>query len=282
MLGKTDLLRPGTNEKPAPATLNLQGPDLVVVAAGDIACGDSLIKLPGECQDQATSQLILEINPDLVLALGDLQYPTSSRVLLDNFYNRSWGKFKKITRPTLGNHDLVDPVDTAYFNYFGDLAGEAGKGYYSFDLREWHLISLNSNQIDQSQLDWLEQDLENHPAGCTLAYFHHPLYSSGLHGANRSVQPLWDLLTKHNVEMVLNGHDHIYERFTPIKGIRQFIVGTGGRNLYSFKQISPQSEARQNKNFGVLKLILKPASYAWEFISIKGGDFTDQGSSPCH
>lgn len=256
--------------------------DPVIVAAGDIACGDSLIKLASECKHVETAKLIEEIDPNLVLTLGDIQYPTATKSLLENYYHPTWGRFKNITRPTIGNHELADSKATDYFNYFGELAGEFGLGYYSFDMGKWHLISLNSNTLTQAQLKWLQEDLQSHQSRCTLAYYHHPRFSSGMHGSDIRIDPLWQILQKNSVDLVLNGHDHTYERFAKIDGMRQFIVGTGGRNLYGYKTIHPSSEIRQNESFGVLKLTLKAESFDWEFVPIKGSSFTDSGSESCH
>jgi hypothetical protein len=267
----------------------LSGPDdraaaAVLVGAGDIAyCG------PDEA---ATAQLLDSIG-GTVFTAGDNAYVDGTALEFQTCYEPSWGRHKARTRPAPGNHDYNTPGATGYYAYFGDRAGASGVGYYSYPLGDWHVISLNSN-IDMSsgsaQEQWLRAELAAHPARCVLAYWHHPRFSSGLHGSDAASQPLWQALYDANADVVIAGHDHTYERFAPqtplgdaddARGIRQFVAGTGGAGLYDFRVIAPNSEFRQNTAHGVLKLMLAPDGYSWEFIST-ARDVLDAGSSACH
>lgn len=278
----------------------------VIVAAGDIACAPND---PGfnqgqgtetRCQMLATATLVAQSQPIAVLPLGDNQY---ERGELENYqasYQPTWGQFDAISKPVPGNHEYYDKGHKAagYYDYFGKLAGDAQKGYYSYDLGDWHLVALNSNcdyiggcQTGSAQQQWLQQDLAEHPNTCTLAYWHHPRYSSGVHGNNDSMADIWQTLYASGADVVLSGHDHIYERFAPQtaqsqadpeKGIRQFVIGTGGKSLYPFKQIRPNSEVRAEGVYGVLKLGLKPDSYTWQYLAANAPEFQDQGETPCH
>lgn len=271
--------------------------DPVVIAAGDISCasGEST---NDECNQDLTARLVEAVNPDAVLTLGDLQYPTGEYKNFTSYFDKTWGRFKNKIRPAVGNHEYSDPGAKGYFKYFETAAGSPEQGYYSFNLGpNWHLISINSNcpeaggcEENSPQYNWLKHDLEASSAPCTLVYWHHPRFSSGLHGNNRFMEDIFSLIYKHNVELVLSGHDHDYERFAKTNpsgqkddnGIRSFVVGTGGRNLYRFLSKPEISEVRQNKEFGVLKLVLHENSYTWEFQSIKQDGFKDSGEDFCH
>ena len=263
----------------------------VLVGAGDIAdCTD----LSGA---EATAKL-LEKNPGTVMAVGDLAYPDGSK---ENFqcYDKTWGRVKSRTRPAPGNHEFHSSGATPYFDYFGSAAGDAKLGYYSYDLGSWHIVVLNSECTDvggceagSPQEKWLRADLAAHPVACTLAYWHKPLFSSGdKHGNDLTVKPLWQALYDANADVIIGGHDHDYERFAPQnpegaadpkRGIREFVVGTGGKNHRPFGEVKANSEARDFTAFGVLKLSLRPAGYDWEFIPEAGKGFTDSGSGSCH
>jgi hypothetical protein len=263
----------------------------VLIGAGDIAdCSD----LAGA---EATAKL-LEANPGTVMALGDLAYPNGSA---ENFkcYDKTWGRVKNRTRPAVGNHEFHSAGATYYFQYFGAAAGDPATGYYSYELGSWHIVVLNSEctevggcEAGSPQEKWLRADLAAHPVACTLAYFHKPRFSSGLaHGDDPDVAPLWQALYDANAELVLNGHDHDYERFAPQdpngksdprRGIREFVVGTGGKSHRLFGIHKPNSEVRNDDTYGVLKLTLKPNGYDWEFLPEAGKSFTDSGSGSCH
>jgi hypothetical protein len=197
----------------------------------------------------------------------------------------------------VGNHEYNTSGASGYYSYFGAAAGDPSKGYYSYDLGGWHFVVLNSNcgvvscASGSPQEVWLRNDLAAHAAACTLAYWHHPRFSSGQHGNNTSSSVFWQDLYNANADVVLNGHDHLYERFGPqnpsagfdsARGIREFIVGTGGRNSYSFTSVQPNSEVRQSGTFGVLKLTLHANGYEWQFVPEAGKTFTDTGSANCH
>jgi hypothetical protein len=263
----------------------------VLVGAGDIA----------DCKDlsgaEATAKLLDQL-PGTVMAAGDLAYPDGSK---ENFvcYDKTWGRAKSRTRPAVGNHEFHSAGGTPYFDYFGPAAGDPKTGYYSYELATWHIVVLNSEcqdvggcQAGSPQEKWLRADLAAHPATCTLAYWHKPLFSSGsAHGNDLTVKPFFQALYDANAELVITGHDHDYERFAPqtpdgtadpARGIREFVVGTGGKNHRPFGEPKPNSELRDATAFGVLKLTLKPGGYDWQFIPEAGKTFTDSGSGKCH
>ncbi|MBV8691631.1 MAG: metallophosphoesterase [Actinobacteria bacterium] len=266
----------------------------MVAAAGDIACSPTDNGFNGGagstyvCNEANTAKLLDAIQPDAVLALGDLQYENGAADAFAASYGSTWGRWKDKTHPAVGNHEFNTRGGAGYFAYWGSGVGAPGKGWYSFDVGAWHLIALNSNcsivgcGVDSEQGRWLAADLAAHPAQCTLAYWHHPRYSSGLHGDNPGVEPFWQLLSAAHADLVLVGHDHDYERYAVQRGIRQFTVGTGGRNLYVFQaQPEANSEVRNSVTFGVLQLTLHPASYDWKFVPIAGQTFTDSGTQNC-
>jgi hypothetical protein len=206
---------------------------------------------------------------------------------------------KARTRRAVGNHEYHTSGAAGYFNYFGKAAGEPGRGYYSFELGAWPIIALNSQCSDvggcqkgSAQEQWLRNDLQKNSSKCILAYWHSPLFSSGgEHGNDLTMKPFWNALYDAGADIVLNGHDHDYERFAPQnpngiadpkKGIREFVVGTGGKNQRRFNKALPTTEVRSDKTFGVLKLSLHPGGYQWEFIPVPGGQFTDSGNGDCH
>lgn len=270
--------------------LSVTTSDPIFVGAGDIAsCSTD--------EDEATANLLDSID-GTVFTLGDNVYPDGTASEFSNCYDPSWGRHKSRTKPVAGNHDYNTTNAAGYFGYFGALAGDANKGYYSYNLGKWHIVALNSNcssiggcDSDSVQASWLRSDLAANPATCTLAYMHRPQFSSGTHGNSTAVKPLWEILYDTGVDLVLSGHDHTYERFAPQNpdgaadtnwGIREFVVGTGGGDLYSFPSIAANSEIRDNTTWGVLKLVLKSTSYDWNFIPISGATFTDSGSTKCH
>ena len=267
--------------------------DAVLVGAGDIASCDDLSGA------EATAKLIDRI-PGIVFAVGDLAYPDGSDEQFAKCYGPTWGRFKDRTRPAPGNHEYHSDGASGYVRFFGDLAGDPQKAYYSYDLGGWHIIALNSecDQVggcgtDSEQGKWLQKDLAKHPKTCTVAYFHKPLFSSGrAHGNDPEVKPLWETLYHAGADVVVNGHDHDYERFAPQDpngnpdshhGIREFVVGTGGKNSHRvFGATKPNSEVRQADTFGVLQLTLHSRSYDWKFVPEAGKTFADSGTSTCH
>jgi hypothetical protein len=258
-----------------------------LIAAGDIASCD-------EEADGATAALIAG-SDGTVAPLGDLVYPAGSDATYAQCYAPVWGGFLDRTRPAIGNHDMQDDGGAAYFRYFGDRAGPVGAGWYAYDLGEWHVVVLNSNcevigcGPGSEQDAWLLADLAASDARCTLAYWHHPRFSSGPHGDYGPVAPLWEAVALEGAEIVLVGHDHLYERFAPMaadgsadpSGVRQFTVGTGGKALYVANRVAPNSEVLIDDAFGVLELQLAPDFYDWRFITIDGS-VADEGSGDCH
>ena len=268
--------------------------DPVFVGAGDIASCDDLSGA------EATAKLIEKI-PGTVFAVGDLAYPDGSDENFSKCYDPTWGRFKNRTKPAPGNHEYHSDGASGYAKYFGAQAGDPTKGYYSYDLGTWHIIALNSECAAVGGCDatspegkWLQQDLAQHPAACTLAYWHKPLFSSGkAHGNDPEMLPFWQALYQVKATIVINGHDHDYERFAPQdpdgkeddrSGIREFVVGSGGKNSHRiFAPVAkPNSEVRNADTFGVLKLTLHAKSYDWQFVPEAGKTFTDSGSGTCH
>ncbi|HEX2191798.1 MAG TPA: metallophosphoesterase [Acidimicrobiales bacterium] len=262
-----------------------------MLAAGDIADCSS-------AGDEATAALLDARPAGVVATLGDNVYDSGTPREFAECYAPTWGRHKDRTRPAPGNHDYDTTHAAGYFGYFGAAAGDPTKGYYSYDLGAWHVIVLNSNcpstscEVGGSQERWLRTDLAASGASCTLAYWHHPPFSSGsTHGSDDAVAPLFRALYEAGAELVLAGHEHNYERFAPLapsgkvdpaRGIRTFVVGTGGRSLYGFGSPHPGSEARNRDAFGILALDLEAGGYRWEFVPQAGKTFTDSGSGTCH
>jgi hypothetical protein len=257
----------------------------VLVGAGDIAAC-------GRMGDDSTAALIDGIE-GTVFTTGDNAYSSGSPEEYRDCYDPSWGRHRARTRPVPGNHEYLTPGAAGYFAYFGAAAGNPGEGWYSYDLNGWHLVALNSEMPagpGSAQERWLRADLAANPARCTLAYWHHPRFSSGRYGNDPRTDGLWRALYEAGADVVLVGHDHVYERFAPqnpdggadpARGIRQFTVGTGGLSLYAFNTPHPTSEVRYNQTFGVLKLVLERGAYAWEYIPVSGS-FRDTGRTACH
>ena len=287
--------------------------DPVIAAAGDIACDPADASFNNgngnstTCRQKYTSALLVNNGLAGVLDLGDNQYYCGGYQAYLQSYDLSWGRVKSITHPAVGNHEYLTSGGTdcnsanagaaGYFEYFGAAAGTAGKGYYSFEIGAWHIIALNSNCGDvggcsatSAQGRWLEADLKAHPNFCTLAFWHIPLFSSGGR-ASPSTEPFWQTLYDHNADLILTGHDHIYERFAPqtpagiadpVSGIREFVVGSGGANHTSIAAAAANSELSNTDTFGVLKLTLHANSYDWKFVPEAGETFTDSGTGACH
>jgi hypothetical protein len=312
LLGLTSLF-PGPTSLAGTSEVALAASDPVIAAAGDIACDPTNSSFnngngtSGSCRPKYTSDLLVNAGLTAVLALGDNQYYCGGYQAFLQSYDLSWGRVKSITHPAVGNHEYLTSGGTdcttantgaaGYFNYFGSAAGSPSQGYYSFDVGTWHLIALNSNCSSAGgcgstspQGQWLAADLAAHTNFCTLAYWHIPLYSSGGR-ASSNTQSIWQTLYNNNVDVILNGHDHIYERFAPqtpnatvdtARGIREFIIGSGGANHTSLATIAANSEVRNVDTFGILKLTLHPTSYDWQFVPEAGKTFTDTGTGNCH
>jgi hypothetical protein len=305
---------PAASDAVAPSWLP-EAPDPVIATAGDIACDPDAEQftqnLQHECHQMQTSDLLLKMDLWGVLAIGDLQYPDGIYDKIARSFAPSWGRLKELLRPAIGNHDYRDPGANGLYDYFygpGTDAGpygSRGTGYYSFDVGSWHLIALDSDCSEpfsapetascaagSPQEQWLRADLAAHPNTCTLAFMHHPYMSSGLVTTNQAVRPLWQALYDAGADVVVVGHDHAYERFAAqdpaqapdaARGLRQFLVGTGGKSLQGPVSFLPNSVIRNGDTFGVLKLTLHEKSYDWAFVpDLSSGSFTDSGTATCH
>jgi len=256
------------------------------VGAGDIGwC---------EVQGAALTAALLDGISGTVFTVGDNAYPSGSSRNYADCYDPWWGRHRGRTRPTPGNHEYETAGAAGYFGYFGASAGLSGVGYYGYRLGSWHMIALNSEISafpGSPQLEWLRRELAANPTRCALAYFHTPVFGSGSNGSNPHMQAAWSVLYQSGVDVVVNGHNHSYERFAPQdpdgrpdppRGIRQFVVGTGGAPLTDFTGIRPNSEARSNRAWGVLKLTLHADRYDWEFVPVAGQMYSDSGGGSCH
>jgi hypothetical protein len=280
---------------PSPSQAPPDGQTFTLVGAGDIA---SCENIEGA---RATAKLLEHI-PGTIFAAGDLAYEKGTAAEFQNCYNTTWGEFKARTRPVPGNHEYGEPTASAYFKYWGKQAGPEGKGYYSYDLGSWHIVALNTNCTVQGlggcakgspEEEWLRQDLAGHPDVCILAYSHQALFSSGLlktHAIHPELKEFWQDLYAAHAALFLVGHEHSYERFAPQdpeghsepeRGIREIVVGTGGRSHDPLGFAIPNSEVRNASTYGILKLTLTPGHYVWQFIPVEGESFTDSGSGEC-
>ncbi len=252
----------------------------------------------GDCANEggrwaeATARLLDRIPDSTVFAAGDLAYFDGSAERFTNCYQSRWGRHRGRTRPAPGNHEYVSAGASPYYSYFGAASGTFGSGFYSYDLGNWHVISLNSNISDaqgSTQWQWLREDLTENRPRCTLAYWHHPRFSSGPTGGGFMTEA-WRLLHELGADVILNAHDHGYERFAPQdgegrrdpnNGMREFVVGTGGAPLYPFQALKPGSEARAS-SYGVIKLTLRESSYDWAFVQADTDAILDSGTDRCH
>jgi hypothetical protein len=296
LAGMLLVLAPAAKAQSASPQKQSQEKTFVLVGAGDIATCKALEGA------EATAKLIEQI-PGTVFAAGDLAYEHGNAAEFENCYGTTWGRFKDRTRPALGNHEYGVPGAAAYFRYWGAQAGPAGKGYYSYDLGLWHIVVLNTNcgapglggcGADSLQELWLRKDLSEHPNACIVAYGHHALFSSGIfksHAIHPELKPLWQDLYAAHADLVVVGHEHSYERFAlqdpdgrpdPAHGIREIVVGTGGRSHDLLGFPIPNSEVRNFDTYGVLKLTLSPHAYTWEFMPEEGKSFRDSGTGLCH
>lgn len=284
--------------------------DRTIAAAGDIACDES----PGSshttadkddvstdgCQQNRTAALLGSKKYSAILPLGDEQYPDGSPAQFASSYAKSWGAVEAPVHPVPGNHEYHTPGAAGYYGFYKTAAGDPAKGYYSWDLPGWHFVAINANCVAVGGCNkgspeevWLEADLTAHPAACTLAYWHQPRFSSAHHHSDSTYQPFWEDLYAAKADVVLNGHDHDYERFAlqtptgtsdPAFGVREFVVGTGGKSHYAFTTTEPNSEVRNNTSYGILEMTLHPHAYDWNFLSTsrETGAFADHGSTACH
>lgn len=289
----------------APVSCTTNPPPPVLVGAGDIGSVDS-------DGDELTARVLDSIfasgvSGGVFTAGDNMNQSTAPYEHYVNYFDPTWGRHKARIRPALGNHDYLDSAGVAagYFDYFNGIgnstgpAGDRDKGYYSYDLGTWHIVVINSNcdkvggcDVGSPQEKWLRADLEaNRDKACVAAYWHHPRFSSGEHGNKDSVEPMWQALYDYGAEIVINGHDHEYERFAPqdpdgvadpTRGIREFVSGTGGIDLHGITTLQPNSEVFNSDTWGILKLTLHPTSYDWQFVPVAGKTFTDSGSQSCH
>ena len=262
----------------------------MLVGAGDIASCDS-------DDDEKTARLLDGIE-GTVFTLGDNAYDDGKSSEYGECYDPTWGRHKERTRPAAGNHEYRTEDAAPYFDYFGVAAGEPGEGWYSYDLGNWHIVVLNSNckyiggcEHGSPQERWLRADLAAHPGLCTLAYWHHPRFSVGKYEDDEMMLPAWQALYDAGAEIVMSGHDHNYQRYIPQtpdgradpeRGIRQFVVGTGGKSHYEIEKPKGSLEAYNDNVLGVLKLTLRTGGYEWDFVSVEGGSFHDSGRDVCH
>jgi hypothetical protein len=276
--------------------------DPVVAAMGDMVCGTGTAA-GTPCKHAEVAALIGPIAPNVVAILGDNQYEKGTLADYNAFYGPTYGVYKSITNPSVGNHEYNTPNAQGYYDYFNGVgvqtgrAGDRSKGYYSYELGAWHVVVVNSNcaaiggcGVGSAQERWLRADLAAHPTACTLAYWHHPRFSSGEHGSDATYQPIWQALYDNHADVVLNGHEHDYERFAPqtpggaldaANGIVEFVVGTGGKEQRSFATTRANSLLRSNTSFGLLKLTLHATSYDWQFVPIAGNTLNDAGTASC-
>jgi hypothetical protein len=275
---------PATTPRPVTVT---------IVAAGDIACDPAHnVGAPADCDQAATAAQIGQLHPTAVLTLGDTQYENGSLAGYKSVYGPTWGQYRSITYPAIGNHEYLTSGASGYFGYFGVPA------YYSYNLGNWHMVSLDSecSQVGgcgpgSRQEAWLLADLAANPSRCTMAYWHEPRWSSGEHGNATQMATIWADLVGAKVDVVLTGHNHDYERFVPFGatgqpdplGTTEFVVGTGGKNHYGFAAAPlPGEVVRNDKSFGVIDMSLSATGYSWKFVSAPGYTFTDSGSANCH
>jgi len=276
------------------------GADPLILAVGDIACDPSNPDFNGglgtaaTCRQRYTSDIAFASNPTAILPLGDTQYEDATVAKYQQSFDPSWGRVKSIMHPVPGNHEYLSG-GAGYFGYFGAAAGDPTKGYYSFDVGTWHVVVLNGEctyiggcTAGSPEDVWLQADLAAHPSACTLATWHEPRFSSGQHG-DAALDQFWQDLYAAHVDVVLNGHDHDYERFAyqnpaqqaDPQGIREFVVGTGGEEFHDLGVLQPNSEVLNNDTFGVLEVTLHPTGYDWSFVNDGSGSFTDSGTDSC-
>jgi acid phosphatase type 7 len=273
----------------SPTSAALDGPSPAIGSGALVGAGD--IGFCGTPGAEATARLLDRLS-GTVFTAGDNAYVTGTRTEFQNCYAPSWGRHLARTRPVAGNHEYGSGA-SAYFEYFGDNAGPSGAGYYSYAVGPWSVISLNSEipaGPGSAQMMWLRNELSSRRSFCTAAIWHRPLFSSGRNGDNPDMRDVWRTLYEFHADLVINGHDHSYERFAPqdpdgrfdpALGIREFVVGTGGAPLYEFSNMRPNSEVRASV-WGVGAFTLTGSGYQWEFVPVDGASFRDSGAGSCH
>lgn len=273
--------------------------EVILVGAGDVAYTNWATGA------EATAKLLDKVVADnlgkvVVFVAGDIAYNSGTDSEFKNYYDPTWGRHKALTKPVPGNHEYRTSGASGYYNYFGAIAGDRTKGYYAYDHGEWRIYALNTNDDDcryvpcnasSEQVAWLVADMAANPRQCTAAIWHHPRWSAGEHGDDSAMQPLWKAFYDAGGDLVINGHDHNYERFAPMdvngnkvsesQGMREFVVGMGGRGLRSTGSARAASEVRNSNTFGVMQFTLRPTSYEWKFLPVAGKTFTDTGTTNC-
>jgi hypothetical protein len=298
------LAAPAVARGPIPLAASSPARERTVIAVGDlIDCTDPSERKRARAVARDVARMVAREPGAVVATLGDNVYRADTGKEYRDCFNGAWGSLRNVTHPAPGNHDYADPDASGYFQTFGSRAGTRGEGYYAYSLGDWRVLVLNTNDGacrfvacdgNSGQLAWAREELAKTGEGsCVLAYWHHPRFSSGAHGDSRWADDLWRTLADGGVDVVLNGHDHHYERFAPMDtdgkadpaGMRSFIVGTGGGEHYPIQQVSPNSEVRETGVTGALRLTLRPYGYDWSFEAtpgLPGSSFDDHGSGACH
>jgi 3',5'-cyclic AMP phosphodiesterase CpdA len=266
-----------------------------VAAIGDITCEAGAVMSVGTCQQKAVADAIIKAKPDSVWLLGDIQYLNGELSQFRSQFQPAFGALRKRWRPAPGNHEYYTPNASGYYEFFGKSAGPYQRGFYSFDIGKWHVVSLNGNcdvidcKANSFQAKWLRSDLKRHSNKCTAAYWHQPLFSSGKeHGSDPLVRPLWKILGDRKADLILGGHDHDFEVFArqdesgkrDPKGPVEIVAGTGGKSWYQFAKPQPNSKVRIGNTFGFLSLTLNPKAFDWRYIS-KDSKVLARGSARC-
>ena len=292
----TATVTPYATQTPLPTATSTHTPlpsPAVLIGAGDISvCG-----MHDDVRTAALLGELIEEYPEAeIFTAGDNVQINGDAFEYIECFGPTWGRYKKRIHPSPGNHDYHAAQGRAYYDYFGEAAGPDGLGFYSYELGDWHIVSLNSNCTGEDcgenswQVQWLRLDLANNPRKCTLMYWHHPVWDSGTVPVEEAGRPFWQIAVDYGVDVVVNGHDHHYERFAPMDyagnidiehGTREFIVGTGGAWLFELGQPLPATEVRSNETFGVMRFLLYPDHYSWTFFPVKGGEFYDAGVDVC-
>jgi hypothetical protein len=289
----------------APAEILALAGASVLMGVGDIAvCGTSYDEATADLVDSLARADSAAKVTHAIFTAGDNWYPTGAQVYYERCWKPSWGdttkRIMRELRPSLGNHDLDDGFGDAYYSVFGKNAGEKGKGYYSYDLGAWKVIALNSEIVTnpafnvdtrREQEDWLKKELAGNTKKCTAVYFHRPRFSSGGHAGDLRMAAFWNILFEGNADVIINGHDHHYERFEPqtpaglrdtVRGITQYVVGTGGAGLTGIRvPVQVNSARRIQGHFGVLKLTLGAEEYQSAFLDTEGRVW-DRSAGKCH
>ena len=260
------------------------GATATVLAVGDIGMCSERVNV------EKTASLVAGME-GLLLLVGDLAYMRGTFQEFKDCFEPAWGRFRNRWRPVPGNHEYESNRASGYLQYFGAAAEPAGRTYYSFRAGDWLILMLDSNDSvtpASDQYAFVTSTLAANGNPCTMAVWHHPLFSSGQNGPNSFMRDIWRLLYDHHADVVITAHDHLYERFgkqdadgrSDARGLRQFIVGTGGAMLYNFQRQEANSQVRQQSH-GVLRLRLHTHGYSWEFIDVNGITL-DVNSDGCH